>query len=246
MVVGGASGIGRGIVEGCAAEGARVVIADLSPARDAVAATLAERGYGALSLALDTRVRAEHEDAVARAAAHYGRIDALVYCAGVFPRATLLETDEALWHTVLDTNLTGAFLACRAVVPHMMAQGRGVIITIGSLHAGGGGHDRLAYATSKGGLVTLTLNLAAALAHDGIRVNCVHPGWVLSEGEMALRQVATEDAARFAQEVGARIPLGRMQTPEDIAHAVVYLASDNAAQVTGQVIAVDGGLGMRW
>jgi len=247
MVAGGARGIGRGIVDRCATEGARVVVADLSPERDAVAAALIDRGHSALPLSLDVRARADHERAVARAVAYFGRLDALVYCAGIFPRATLLETDEELWHEVIDTNLTGAFLACRAVAPQMTAQGGGAIVTIGSLHATGGTAERFAYGISKGGLVTLTLNLAAALARDAIRVNCVHPGWVLSEGEKVVRGLATdEDAARFAGEATRHIPLGRMQTPEDIAHAVVYLISDGAAQVTGQVIAVDGGLGSRW
>jgi len=247
MVVGGARGIGRGIVEQCAMEGARVAIADRSPERDSVAATLRERGYSALPLELDTRLHAAHEETVAHVIAHFGRLDALVYCAGVFPRATLFETDEELWHTVIDTNLTGAFLACRVAVPRMIAQGGGTITTIGSLHAQGGTADRFAYGISKGGLVTLTLNLASAFARDGIRVNCVHPGWVLSEGEMALRGVATdEEVAQFLSDTGKRIPLGRMQTPEDVGRAVVYLASDAAAQVTGQIIAIDGGLGLRW
>jgi len=169
----------------------------------------------------------------------------MVYCAGIFPRATLLETDEALWHQVIDTNLTGAFLACRAVIPHMVAQGGGAIVTIGSLHAAAGSRNLFAYAVSKGGLVTMTRNLAAAHARDRIRVNCVHPGWVLSEGELAIRGLVAGQAEQFAEQIGDDIPLGRLQTPEDIARTVAFLLSDNALQITGQVIAVDGGLGGR-
>ena len=243
VVIGGARGIGRGIVERCAAEGARLVIADLNQERDNVALAL---GGPAVALPLDARVAEDHERMAAEIMARFGRIDVLVYYAGIFPRATLLETDESLWHAVLDTNLTGSFLACHAVVPHMAARGGGAIITIGSLHAHRGSANMLAYAVSKGGLVTLTRNLAGALAPQGIRVNCVNPGWVLSEGEMAVQHVAPDQAERFAEDVAHTMPLGRLQTAQDIAHAVVYLASAQAAQVTAQIIDVDGGLGCRF
>ena len=245
LIIGGARGIGRGIVERCAAEGARVAIADISLERDPLAARLAGEDDGALALPLDVRNSADHERAVARTLEYFGRLDGMVYCAGIFPRATLLETDEALWHQVIDTNLTGAFLACRAVIPHMVAQGGGAIVTIGSLHAAAGSRNLFAYAVSKGGLVTMTRNLAAAHARDRIRVNCVHPGWVLSEGELAIRGLVAGQADQFAEQIGDDMPLGRLQTPEDIAHTVAFLLSDNALQITGQVIAVDGGLGGR-
>lgn len=246
VITGGAQGIGRGIAQRCASEGAQVAIADRSPRRDAVAATLACQGASVLALPLDVRVAREHEAVVARVMERFGRIDVLILCAGIFPRATLSETDETLWHAVIDTNLTGVFLACRAIVPQMVAQGNGAIITIGSLHARRGMPDLFAYAVSKGGLVTLTLNVAAALARDGIRVNCVQPGWVMTEGEMAIRGFTTTQAAEFMTEAGERMPLGRMQTPQDIANLVVFLASDEAAQITGQIIAVDGGLEVSW
>ncbi|HVC83403.1 MAG TPA: SDR family NAD(P)-dependent oxidoreductase, partial [Chloroflexota bacterium] len=107
VVIGGARGIGRGIVERCAAEGARLVIADLNQERDNVALAL---GGPAVALPLDARVAEDHERMAAEIMARFGRIDVLVYYAGIFPRATLLETDESLWHAVLDTNLTGSFL----------------------------------------------------------------------------------------------------------------------------------------
>src|SRR6185437_4506836 len=213
------------------------------PERDAVALAL---GHPAAALPLDARVAEDHEQVAAETMARFGRIDVLVYCAGIFPRATLLETDESLWRSVLDTNLTGAFFACRAIVPHIAARGGGAIITIGSLHARRGSANMLAYAVSKGGLVTLTRNLAGALAPQGIRVNCVNPGWVLSEGEMAVQHVGPDKAERFSEEMAHTIPLGRLQTAQDIAHAVVFLASDQAAQVTAQIIDVDGGLGCRF
>ncbi|MGH2411302.1 MAG: SDR family NAD(P)-dependent oxidoreductase, partial [Chloroflexota bacterium] len=146
VVIGGARGIGRGIAEQCAAEGARLVIADRSPERDTVALAL---GQPSVAIPLDARVAEDHARVSVETMERFGRIDVLVYCAGIFPRATLLETDEALWRSVLDTNLTGAFFACRAVVPHMAARGGGAIITIGSLHAQRGSANMLAYAVSK-------------------------------------------------------------------------------------------------
>jgi NAD(P)-dependent dehydrogenase (short-subunit alcohol dehydrogenase family) len=244
LIIGGARGIGRGIAERCASEGASVVIADISPERDALAARLAEIGTPTLAVALDVRVAADHDRAVSETLARFGRIDAVVYCAGIFPRATLAETDEALWHRIMDINLTGAFLACRAIVPRMIAGG-GSIVTIGSLHARQGSSRLFAYAISKGGLVTLTRNLAGAHAQDRIRVNCVHPGWVLSEGEVAVRELEASQVEQFAEQSGADIPLGRMQTPDDIARIVTFLLSDDASQITGQSISVDGGLGSR-
>ena len=245
LVIGGAHGIGRGIVERCAGEGARVVIADLSPDREDVAARLAAEGVTALALPLDVRHAEEHVQVVAGAVARFGRIDAMVYSAGIFPRATLLQTDDDLWQRVIDINLTGAFLACRALAPQMTAQGGGSIVTIGSLHARRGSPHLVAYAASKGGLVTLTRNLAAGLAADRIRVNCVHPGWVMSEGEQAVRGLDDTQVAQFVQESGNTVPLGRMQTPDDIARMVAFLLSDAASQITGQIIAVDGGMSGR-
>lgn len=245
LIMGGARGIGRGIAERCAAEGARVVIADRSEERDAAAAAIGATAASVLALPLDVRTGADHERVVRETATRFGRVDALVYCAGIFPRAGLLETDDDLWRRVLDTNLTGAFLACRATVPVMRAQGGGAIVAIGSLHANRGSPELFAYAVSKGGLVTLVRNLAGGLAPDRIRVNCVHPGWVLSEGEQAIRGLEASQSESFAQEAARRIPLGRMQTPGDIAGTVAYLLSEDAAQVTGQIIAVDGGLGMQ-
>jgi NAD(P)-dependent dehydrogenase (short-subunit alcohol dehydrogenase family) len=115
----------------------------------------------------------------------------------------------------------------------------GAIVNIGSLHATGGGADRLAYAVSKGGLVTLTINLARALAPDRIRVNCVHPGWVPTDGERVLRREEGRPPG-WLEERGRDQPLGRLQTAEDVASMVSFLVSTDADQVTGQVVAVAG------
>jgi NAD(P)-dependent dehydrogenase (short-subunit alcohol dehydrogenase family) len=238
--------MGRGVAQRIACEGAAVAVADVSPERNAVAADLTAAGHAALAIPLDVRVAADHANALAAVLERFGRLDTLIYCAGIYPRASLLETDETLWHRVIDVNLTGAFLACRAVVPYLAAHGGGSIVTLGSLHARRGSSNLVAYSVAKGGLLTLTRNLAASYARDQIRVNCVQPGWVLTEGELAVRGLQPEQAAQYAEETKARIPLGRLQTPEDIAAMVAFLISNEASQITGQVIGVDGGMGGRW
>lgn len=240
IVTGGASGIGKGIASCFAQQGASVVIADVAPQGPAAAEQFRAEGYAVEFIHTDVRSIAETQAMVELAERTYGGLDILVNCAGIFPRATLLETTEELWDKVIDINLKGVFLCCQAAVPAMLRRGGGSIINIGSLHARGGLPELFAYAASKGGVQTMTRNLARALVKQKIRVNCVHPGWVASEGERALR-----DAQGFPDDwvetMGSKLPLGRLQTPDDIAAAVLFFASDEANQITGQEMTVDGG-----
>ncbi|GGJ05475.1 putative oxidoreductase [Alicyclobacillus cellulosilyticus] len=243
VVTGGARGIGRAIARRFAESGAKVVLADVSPAGvDIAEAWQAERLKVAF-VQTDVTLPEATEEMARFAERVYGGIDILVNCAGVFPRGTLLETDEALWDRVMDINLKGVFHACRAAVPRMVARGQGVIVNIGSLNAFGGAPNLFAYSVAKGGVWTLTRNLAKALAPYRIRVNCVHPGWVITEGEAEVQR-ALGMPDDWAEQGAAKIPLGRLQTPEDIAPTVLFLASDAASQITGQSICVDGGLGL--
>jgi NAD(P)-dependent dehydrogenase (short-subunit alcohol dehydrogenase family) len=171
-------------------------------------------------------------------------VDILVNCAGIFPRADLLETDEELWDKVMDINLKGVYLCCRAAVPLMKKRGGGSIVNIGSTHATAGSTNLLAYSVSKGGLLTMTRNLARALAPDNIRVNCVNPGWVASDGEIALR-VSEGHSAEWLREQGRNTPLGRLQTGEDVAAAVVFFTLPQACQINGQILSVDAGMSAR-
>jgi NAD(P)-dependent dehydrogenase (short-subunit alcohol dehydrogenase family) len=241
VITGAAQGIGRGCAQMAAREGARVVIGDIQQeAGEATAAAI--RAAGDKAVFHETNVVNETACAALMQAARetYGRIDVLVNNAGWYPRATLEETTAELWEQILQINLRGAFYCCKYAIPVMRASGGGSIINIGSINGIQGLPNLIAYSAAKGGLLALTRTLAGAYAADNIRVNYLIPGWVLSEGELALqhsRGVSDADLER----AGQSLRLGRHQTPEDAAYAVVYLASDESAQVTGTILNVDAG-----
>lgn len=240
IVTGGASGIGAAVVRQLVAQGVKIVIADVSDKGPAFAAELRQAGQSVDFIRTDISKLSDVKALVNHAVSAFGGVDLLVNSAGIFPRATLLETTEALWDRVLGINLKGVYLACQSVVPAMQKVGGGAIVNIGSLHSKGGTPNMFAYAVSKGGLVTMTRNLAQGLAADGIRVNCVNPGWVTSDGELELhKQMNFPD--QWWVEAGKNLPFGRLQTPDDIASAVVFVLQHN--QITGQVFDVDGGIG---
>jgi NAD(P)-dependent dehydrogenase (short-subunit alcohol dehydrogenase family) len=244
IVTGGATGIGRGIAEVLAREGAAVVIAGRSRARGAEAErAVREAGGRALFVPTDVSREEDCRNLVAAAVREFGRLDGLVNNAGIFPRATLEETTSELWDEIFAVNLKGAFYCCKYAVPELRRAGGGCIVNIGSANAYVGAANLFAYSVSKGGMITLTRNLAAALAKDRIRVNYVNPGWVITETEIEVQAQEGHDAA-WLEEAGRRMPLGRHQVPEDAAYAVLYLVSDEASQVNGDVLNVDG-RGMR-
>jgi NAD(P)-dependent dehydrogenase (short-subunit alcohol dehydrogenase family) len=244
LVTGAAKGIGADIAAQFIRYGANVVIADVDGQGEAVAAGWRQSGFSARFISCDVSKGSDAEKTVAYAEQEFGGLDILVNNAGIFPRANLSETDEAFWDRLMGINLKGVFLMCQAVVPGMISRGGGNIVNIGSLHATAGAPDTLAYAISKGGIVTLTRNLASTLAKHRVRVNCIHPGWVSSDGEMA-RLAATGENGDTLEKAIRRMPMGRMQTGEDIASAVVFMTSDLADQITGQQLTVDGGISLR-
>jgi NAD(P)-dependent dehydrogenase (short-subunit alcohol dehydrogenase family) len=241
VITGAAQGIGRGCAQMAAREGARVVIGDIQQeAGEATAAAI--RAAGGKAVFHETNVVNETACAALMQAARdiYGRIDVLVNNAGWYPRATLEETTTELWEQILQINLRGAFYCCKYAIPVMRASGGGSIINIGSINGIQGLPNLIAYSAAKGGLLALTRTLAGAYAADNIRVNYLIPGWVLSEGELALQHSRGVSDADL-QRAGQSLRLGRHQTPEDAAYAVVYLASDESAQVTGTILNVDAG-----
>jgi NAD(P)-dependent dehydrogenase (short-subunit alcohol dehydrogenase family) len=244
LVTGAGAGIGRGIAELLAREGAAVVVANRNAtAGQETVARITAAGGRAVFAATDVRREQDCQRAVQQAVDAYGRLDCLVNNAGVFPRAALEETTETFWDEIMDTNLKGPFFLCKHALPRMAAQGGGSVVNIGSIHGLGGGGRLFAYSVSKGGLLTMTRNLAKAYARYKIRVNYVIPGWVITDKEIEVQARDGHDAAWIA-EAARRLPGGRHQTPEDAAGTVLFLASDFSEQVSGSVIHVDASMSL--
>jgi len=222
LVTGGGSGIGAAVARRLAAEGAEVIVADLSPA--AVADEL-----GVQAVVLDVR----DEEQVAAALAD---LDVLVNVAGIGSTTNAPETTLEVWENVFAVNARGTFLCCKHAIPGMAARGGGSIVNVASVAGLVGLRNRAAYCASKGAVISLTRALAVDHVADGIRVNAVAPGTVDSPWVRRL----VEDVGESLDALRARQPLGRLGTPEEIADAVAYLAA--AEFVTGSVLVIDGGL----
>ncbi|MDW7982770.1 MAG: glucose 1-dehydrogenase, partial [Thermomicrobium sp.] len=238
LVTGAGSGIGQAIAHRFAAAGATVVAADLDrPAAEATASFAPER---IVPYPVDVRDEASVRALLEHTVARFGRLDILVNNAGIGTTRDLHETELDEWENVFAVNVRGVFLCCKYALPSMLARRSGVIINIGSVAGLIGIPKRAAYCASKGAVVTLTKQLAIAYVKDGIRCNCICPGTV--DSPWVERLVALEAdpvAARRALE--ARQPMGRLVRPEEVAAAALYLASDEAAAVTGSILVVDGG-----
>jgi NAD(P)-dependent dehydrogenase (short-subunit alcohol dehydrogenase family) len=237
LVTGAASGMGREICLRFAEEGARIAALDVD-----------ERGLqqtassiqDAVTLVVDVAEEDQVRDAVDRAAERFGGLHILVNCAGVLWRGrdvSVLETDEAVWDRVFAINLKGIVWVSKHGVPRLIDAGGGAIVNVGSTSALLG--DRVpqdAYTASKGAIISLTRNLAVQFAPHGIRANCIHPGFT----DTPMQTVRTTDP-EWVRAAEAEIPLGRLGTARDVANAALFLASDDAAYVTGVELVVDGG-----
>jgi NAD(P)-dependent dehydrogenase (short-subunit alcohol dehydrogenase family) len=221
--------------------GAFVALLDIDDVKGrACAAEIESRGREAIFLNCDVRSGAECRRVVERAVAQRGQIDILCNCAGVAIRKDIVELTEDEWDFALDVTLKGIFLLSREVVPHMIRNGGGSIINIGSGWSLKGGPRAASYCAAKAGAVNLTRAMAIDHGKDNIRVNCVCPGDVdtpMLQGECA--QLG-EDPQTFMREA-ARRPLARVGTPEDVANAVLFLASPMSSWITGAALVVDGG-----
>jgi NAD(P)-dependent dehydrogenase (short-subunit alcohol dehydrogenase family) len=237
IVTGAARGIGRAYAVGLAAEGARVVAADVLECKPVVT-EIEGRGGQALAVTCDVAREADTQRLATETLARFGRIDALVNNAALYgnlKRRPFMEIPVEEWDQVMAVNLRGLFLCSRAVFPAMKAQGTGVIVNISSSTFFKGVPDYIHYTTSKGGVVGFTRSLARELGDFGIRVNAIAPGFTLSGDN---EQNISEERKRA--NVQTRM-LKRAQVPEDLVGTFIYLASDDSGFVTGQTILVDGG-----
>jgi 3-oxoacyl-[acyl-carrier protein] reductase len=236
IVTGGAQGIGLAIAARLAAEGSALVIADLNAeGAEQAARSLAETGPKTLAIGADITSEEGRTRIISAALERHGRIDVLVNNAGILPRVPLMEVTPEVWHRTMQVNLDAAFFCSQAVLPTMRAQGRGRIINISSMSARTGGQASPPhYATSKTGLVGMTRALARVVGAWGVTVNAVAPGMIDTEMIAAL----TPEQRQWWLD---QIPLARLGAPDDVAGAVAFLASDDAAYITGATLDVNGG-----
>jgi NAD(P)-dependent dehydrogenase (short-subunit alcohol dehydrogenase family) len=241
LVSGGASGIGRAIASAFASAGAAVAITDVDEVGgEKIVAEIKGHHGNARFFVCDVRKPGECKQTVEKTWEAFGGLNILVNAAGVILRATVVETDESEWDHTLDVNLKGTFLMCKYALPRMVQTGGGAIVNISSGWGLLGGRRAAAYCASKGGVVLLTKAMALDHASQNIRVNCVCPG---DTDTPMLR----EEARQMGQSVdaflrdGANRPMGRLGTPEDVARAVLFMAGESAAFITGTTLIVDGG-----
>lgn len=232
LVTGGASGIGLEVARLLSERGAKVACLDMSSTQ------IETPLYGVRAdVSDDASVRA----AVDEAAAHFGGLDIVVNNAGIGAQGDVAANDDAEWLRVLDVNVLGIVRVSRAALPHLRNSAHPAIVNTCSVAAWAGLPNRALYSASKGAVMALTLAMAADHVSEGIRVNCVNPGTVDTPWVGRLLDAAADPAGERAA-LEARQPLGRLVSPDEVAHAVAYLASPAAASTTGTALAVDGGM----
>ncbi|MCX6348823.1 MAG: 3-oxoacyl-[acyl-carrier-protein] reductase [Candidatus Aureabacteria bacterium] len=238
IVTGGGRGIGKAIALALGGAGASVAVFDLeAPAAAETASALEKAGGKALAFPVNVTRLPEVEAAANKVLDLWKRLDIVINNAGITRDALLLRMSEEDWDAVLKVNLTGAFNVCRAVARVLLKQRSGCIINVASIIGLMGNAGQANYAASKGGLIAFSKSLARELAPRGIRVNAVAPGFIATA-------MTDKIPADLREKMVQSIPLGRMGQPEDVARAVLFLASPAASYITGQVLVVDGGMHM--
>lgn len=238
IVTGAGRGIGRGIAAKLAAEGATVVATDVDgdTARDTATAL----GHGAVGMTTDVADRASVDETVGAVRDRFGRIDVLVNNAGWDKAGPFVDSDPADWDKVIAINLYGVLHTSKAVLPIMAEQGGGRVVNLASDAGRVGSSGEAVYSAAKGGVIAFTKTCAREMARHGIGVNCVCPG----PTDTALFAEFAGDNQKLREALTKAIPLRRLAQPEDLAGAVAFLASDEAAYITGQTLSVSGGLSM--
>jgi NAD(P)-dependent dehydrogenase (short-subunit alcohol dehydrogenase family) len=239
LITGSGSGIGRASAVLFAREGARVVLVDYNEdnGRETLK-IIQENGGEAMFIHADVSKGSDAEKMVREAVKKYGRLDILFNNAGKGLVKTVPDTTEEEWDILIDTNLKGVFLGSKYAIPEMAKNGRGAIINTASISGLVGHRNSAAYCASKGGIIMLTKAMAGDHAPQNIRVNCICPGHVLTpQLEPLIRSIPKSSTEAIVK----RYPLGRLGSPEDIAYAALYLASDESSWVTGSALVIDGG-----
>jgi 2-keto-3-deoxy-L-fuconate dehydrogenase len=230
LVTGGASGIGLGTAQLLVAEGARVAVLDVAAPPDGL-------DYAQADVTDDATVR----EAVSGVVGRFGGLDVLVNCAGIGAQGGVEANSDEEWHRVFDVNVVGMVRVTRACLPALRASGSGVIVNVGSIAGTAGLPERALYSATKGGVLSLTLAMAADLLPDGIRVSAVNPGTADTPWVSRLLAAAPDPASERAA-LAARQPHGRLVSVEEVARAIAYLASPASGSTTGTWLAVDGGM----
>ena len=251
IITGAAQGIGRAIALEFANQGADMLLADVQTDKLAnVAAEVSEMGRRAVPVTVDVTNASDVREMVDRALREFGRVDVLVNDAGGSGNTGIQHIEDVtddMWDLIVDVNLKSAFLCCREVVPHMRQQQSGRIVNISSSSAKGHFGDlgtsaiRLPYAAAKSGIIGFTYQLAKDVAPDGIYVNAVMPGFVLTEAGARVNDRFQELSEQAREAMTGNVPLGRAGEPQEVARAVSFLASDEASFTTGTVLEVTGG-----
>ena len=236
LVTGSSRGIGRAVARKLAAEGYAVCVnyRVRQDCAEALVAELTDTGCRAMAVQADVSVRQQVNEMVRRVEDAFGPVSLLVNNAGVSEQSMFQDVSDEMWHRYFAVNVDGAFHTIQAVLPHMLHQHAGCIVNISSIWGQRGASCEVTYSCTKAALIGLTRSLAMELAPTHIRVNCVAPGVIRTD---MLDALPPEVLPQLAQET----PLGRLGTPEDIAHAVAFLAGEQASFITGQVLTCDGG-----
>jgi NAD(P)-dependent dehydrogenase (short-subunit alcohol dehydrogenase family) len=247
IVTGAGTGIGRATALELASLGADVLVAELDPASAERTATEV-RALGRRSVAAPTDVtsRGDRQAMVRRAREELGRIDILVNNAGIHRSALPLDVTEAHWDAIMDVNAKAVYFCSQAVLPAMLAVGRGCIISVASMGGKVGSKTSIPYGASKAAVISMTRGLALTYADQGIRVNCVCPGYVLTDmpprTDREMVEILGYAPGQYLRQVAERVPMGRGCEPEEVARVVGFLASSRASYMTGQAVNVTGGL----